>query len=91
MAGLGVILLGQLSEAIGAFVSPTNPLTNLHDVGVIVGPAGLMILIFSLLATVATWGATKLGFRESRWFPATLIAAAVAAAMFVIGAFVFGY
>jgi hypothetical protein len=30
---------------------PTNPITNLHDAGVIVGPLGIVLLIFALVST----------------------------------------
>ncbi len=90
-----ITVTGQLFEAIGAFGypdnGPTNWLQNVHDAGVVIGPLGIVLLIFALIATGALLIGTRLGFRESRWFGITLVVAAVAAAMFVIGAFIFGY
>ncbi len=95
LAGIAVTLIGQLLEAIGAFGytedRPTNALENLHDLGVVVGPLGLVLLIFGLVAAGALALGTRLGFRQSRWFGIALAVAAVAAAAFVVGALVFGY
>ena len=95
LAGLSVTLLGQLLEAIGAFGypddRPTNALEKLHDLGIVIGPVGLVLLIFALVAAGALALATRFGFRESRWLGVALGVAALAAAAFVVGAFVFGY
>ena len=95
LAGVAVTLIGQLLEALGAFgypdARPTNALENLHDLGVVVGPLGLVLLIFALVAAGALALGTRLGFRQSRWFGVALGVAAFAAAAFVVGAIVFGY
>ena len=95
LAGLAVTLIGQSLEAIGAFGypdnRPTNALENLHNLGVIVGPLGLLLLIFALVAAGALTLGTRLGFRQSRWFGVALGVAALAAGAFVVGAIIFGY
>ena len=70
---------------------PTNPITNLHDAGVIVGPLGIVLLIFGLVSTGALALGARLGVRDARWFGFAVALAAVAAAAFVIGGIVFGY
>jgi len=95
LGGLSLTLIGQTLEAVGAFGDtengPRNALDSLHDLGVIVGPLGILLLIFALVAAGALALANRFGFRETRWFAAGLGVAALAAAAFVVGAFVFGY
>ena len=95
LGGLAITLIGQTLEAIGALGDtengPRDAFDGLHDLGIIIGPLGILLLIFALVAAGALALANRFGFRETRWFGAGLGVAALAAAAFVIGALAFGY
>ncbi len=57
VAGLAVVSLGQLCEALGAFGyaddERTHPLlATLHDIGVLVGPVGLLVVTVGVALTL---------------------------------------
>lgn len=95
LVGIGVFLAGQILEAAGAFgysgYRRISDLVRLHDVGVILGPAGLLLAIAGLGLTVVLVLAERMNILGSRWITYGFIAVVVTVIAFLVGGMLFGY
>lgn len=96
LAGLSVFGGGLLIEAIGAFGyndadQQVNGLAVLHDIGVFLGPLGIVLSIAGAITSVGVAVAARRGAAGSRYVTAAVVLAAVAAVAFLAGGLIFGY
>ncbi len=95
LVGIGVFLAGQILEAAGAFgysgYRRIGGLARLHDVGVILGPAGLLLALAGFGLTVVLVVAERMNILGSRWITYGFIAVIVAVIAFLLGGLIFGY
>jgi hypothetical protein len=95
LAGLGLWGGGLMIEGIGAYGYDGNDRTSglavLHDLGVVIGPFGLVLTMAGAITSVGVDLAARRGAAGSRYFTAAVVLAAVVAVAFVAGGFIFGY
>jgi hypothetical protein len=96
-AGLAVAGVGLLVEAVGAFgygddgFGRANALAELHAVGVVLWPVGFVLLMAGVIMTAGALLAERRGAAGSKMVVGSAILAVTAAAVFIVGGFVFGY
>lgn len=95
LVGLGAFAVGQVLEFAGAFGAGDTGLRArievLHDLGILIGVPGLLVTMLGALLSALMWVAARLDLFGSRWLQAGIALALVAVALFVAGAFIFGY
>lgn len=95
LLGIAIFLAGQILEAAGAFgydgYRRVGRLARLHDVGVILGPAGLLLALAGFGLTVLLVFAGRMNILGSRWITYGFIAIILAVIAFLVGGFIFGY
>lgn len=93
--GLGVFAVGQIVEAIGAFGYRGNArvssLAALHDVGVVLGPMGLLVTLGGIVVSAGVAVARRRGGLSSRALAAALAAAVAVVATYVVAGIVLGF
>ena len=95
LVGLAFLGGGQLIEAIGAFgyddYDVRNGLAVFHEMGVLIGPLGIVLTMAGAIASFGVALAARRGAAGSHYVSAAVVLAAVAAVAFVVGAVIFGY
>jgi hypothetical protein len=95
LLGLGLFSMASLAEAVGAFgfdqYRRTSDLTVLHDVGVAVGPIGLLLTLAATIVSVGVAAAARRQAAGSRTTTAAAIVAMLSVAALVVGGLLFGY
>jgi hypothetical protein len=95
LVGLAVTTLGQIVEGTGAFGfdgnKRINALATAHDVGIVIGTLGLLVLMLGIGLSVVIAIARRIGIVESRWILVLVGIAVAAVVLFIVGGFIFGY
>ena len=95
LAGLAVIGLALVTEALGAFgysqSEPVNGLATLHDVAVPLSPVGLVLVMTGTISSVGVHLAARRGAAQSRYLTVAVVLAVASAVAFVAGGMILGY
>lgn len=94
-AGVFIFLAGQILEVVGAFgyqgYRRVGGIARLHDVGAVLGPAGLLLAMAGTGLTLVLQLGSRMNLLGSRWVTYGFLVIASAVIAFLIGGFVFGY
>lgn len=95
VAGLAIFAIGQIVEAMGAWGyrgdARVGFLAAFHDVGVVVGPIGLLATLGGIVLSAGTAVARRRGGLSSRTMAAALVAAGMVVAAYVIAGILLGF
>jgi hypothetical protein len=98
LAGLAVIGLALVTEALGAFgysesndYEPVNGLATLHDVAVPLSPVGVVLVMTGTILSIGVHVATRRGAAQARYLTVVVVLAVAAAVAFVAGGLILGY
>lgn len=86
VAGFGLFAVGQALEMVGAFW-----IDGVHDLALYPATLGLLLTMLGAMSSLVVAAAARLNLLDSRWMPVALAVPVAAVALFVVGAFVFGY
>ena len=93
--GLVVFAAGQIVEAAGAFGYRGNTrvstLARLHDVGVVLSPVGLFVILAGVVSAVVIAVAAGRGGLKSSTLKVAILAAAAVAVVYVVAGLVLGF